>query len=46
VQNNPSTHLDFPRDLLEAELSECKSRILEVQTKLARLPYRKTFDEF
>lgn len=46
AQNNQSTYLAFLGDLLEAELSERKRRNLEVRTKLARLPYRKSLDEF
>ncbi|MBH8605216.1 IS21-like element helper ATPase IstB [Thermoactinomyces sp. CICC 10522] len=46
AQNNQSTYLAFLGDLLDAELSERKRRNLEVRTKLARLPYRKSLDEF
>jgi DNA replication protein DnaC len=46
AQNAQSTYLTFLGDLLEAELSERKRRNLEVRTKLARLPYRKSLDEF
>lgn len=46
AQKGQSTYLSFLGDLLEAELSERKRRNLEVRTKLARLPYRKTLEEF
>lgn len=46
AQHARSTYLTFLGDLLEAELSERKRRNLEVRTKLARLPYRKSLAEF
>jgi DNA replication protein DnaC len=41
-----STYLAFLNHLLDVETSERQKRNLEVRTKLAHLPYRKTLDEF
>jgi DNA replication protein DnaC len=41
-----STYLSFLNSLLDAEISERQRRNLEVRTKLAHLPYRKTIEEF
>ncbi|MDR7608674.1 MAG: IS21-like element helper ATPase IstB [Armatimonadota bacterium] len=39
-------YADFLADLLEAELAVRRRRYLETRTKLARLPFRKTLDDF
>jgi DNA replication protein DnaC len=41
-----TTYLGFLNDLLSQELTERQKRNLEVRTKLAHLPYRKTLNEF
>lgn len=41
-----STYLAILNHLLDVETSERQKRNLEVRTKLAHLPYRKTLDEF
>ncbi|ANB59665.1 istB-like ATP binding family protein [Anoxybacillus amylolyticus] len=41
-----SPYLTFLNRLLDVEISERQRRNLEVRTKLAHLPYRKTLDEF
>lgn len=41
-----STYLDFLNALLEAEMAERQRRNMEVRTKLAHLPYRKTLSDF
>ena len=46
AQRENRTYIDFLNDLLEAEVVERQKRNMEVRTKLARLPYRKTLDEF
>lgn len=46
AQHRNSTYVDFLNDLLEAELVERQRRNMEVRTKLARLPYKKTLEEF
>lgn len=46
AQRENTTYLEFLNDLLEAELSERQRRNIEVRSKLARLPYRKTLKEF
>ncbi|MBA4544270.1 MULTISPECIES: IS21-like element helper ATPase IstB [Thermoactinomyces] len=46
AQHAQYTYLAFLGELLEAELTERKRRNLEVRTKLARLPYRKSLDDF
>ena len=40
------TYLSFLNMLLDAELAERQRRNMEVRTKLAHLPYRKTLEEF
>jgi len=40
------SYADFLADLLEAELAVRRRRYLETRTKLARLPFRKTLDDF
>lgn len=37
---------DFLNDLLETEVVERQRHNMEVRTKLAQLPYRKTLNEF
>ncbi|MDR5709858.1 MAG: IS21-like element helper ATPase IstB [Armatimonadota bacterium] len=39
-------YADFLADLLEAELAVRRRRYLDTRTKLARLPFRKTLDDF
>jgi len=46
AQRENRTYIDFLNDLLEAEVAERQKRNMEVRTKLARLPYRKTLAEF
>ncbi len=46
AQHQNSTYLEFLNDLLETELTEKQRRNIEVRSKLARLPYRKTLTEF
>ena len=46
AQRENRTYIDFLNDLLEAEVAERQKRNMEVRTKLARLPYRKTLEEF
>jgi len=46
AQRENSTYIDFLNGLLEAEVVERQRRNMEVRTKLARLPYRKTLEEF
>ena len=46
AQHANATYIEFLNDLLEAELSERQRRNIEVRSKLARLPYRKTLKEF
>lgn len=46
AQRENTTYLEFLNDLLEAELSERQRRNIEVRSKLARLPYKKTLKEF
>jgi len=46
AQHQNSTYLEFLNDLLETELTERQRRNIEVRSKLARLPYRKTLTEF
>jgi len=46
AQRENSTYIDFLNGLLEAEVVERQRRNMEVRTKLARLPYRKTVEEF
>ncbi|MBR8661832.1 DNA replication protein DnaC [Brevibacillus aydinogluensis] len=40
------TYLSFLNMLLDAEIAERQKRNMEVRTKLAHLPYRKTLEEF
>jgi DNA replication protein DnaC len=40
------TYLSFLNMLLDAELAERQKRNIEVRTKLAHLPYRKTLEQF
>jgi len=46
AQHENATYIEFLNGLLEAELSERQRRNIEVRSKLARLPYRKTLKEF
>jgi DNA replication protein DnaC len=46
AQHENDTYIEFLNGLLEAELSERQRRNIEVRSKLARLPYRKTLKEF
>jgi DNA replication protein DnaC len=46
AQRENSTYVDFLNDLLETELAERQRRNVEVRSKLARLPYKKTLKEF
>ncbi len=46
AQHENVTYIEFLNGLLEAELSERQRRNIEVRSKLARLPYRKTLKEF
>ncbi|KYO66714.1 IS21-like element helper ATPase IstB [Thermovenabulum gondwanense] len=46
AQHANATYIEFLNGLLEAELSERQRRNIEVRSKLARLPYRKTLSEF
>ena len=46
ASHTQSTYLSFLNSLLDAEISERQRRNLEVRTKLAHLPYRKTLEEF
>lgn len=46
AQRENSTYIDFLNSLLESEVVERQRRNMEVRTKLARLPYRKTLEEF
>ncbi len=46
AQRENSTYLDFLNALLETELTERQRRNVEVRSKLARLPYKKTLKEF
>jgi DNA replication protein DnaC len=46
AQHANATYIEFLNDLLEAELSERQRRNIEVRSKLARLPYRKTLSKF
>jgi len=46
ASRNQSTYLSFLNHLLDTEISERQKRNLEVRTKLAHLPYRKTLEEF
>ncbi|BCJ85659.1 IS21-like element helper ATPase IstB [Effusibacillus dendaii] len=46
ASHSQSTYLSFLNSLLDAELFERQRRNLEVRTKLAHLPYRKTLEEF
>jgi DNA replication protein DnaC len=43
---NQQTYLSFLNHLLAQEISQRQQRNLEVRTKLAHLPYRKSLDEF
>lgn len=46
AQRENRTYLDFLNNLLETELAERQRRNVEVRSKLARLPYKKTLQEF
>lgn len=46
AQSQNHTYLAFLNELLEAELVERQRRNIEVRSKLARLPYKKTLEEF
>ncbi|SHM93725.1 IstB transposition helper protein [Caldanaerovirga acetigignens] len=46
AQRQNTTYLDFLNNLLETELAERQRRNIEVRSKLARLPYKKTLKEF
>jgi len=46
AQRENNTYIDFLNDLLNTEVVERQRRNMELRTKLARLPYRKTLDEF
>jgi DNA replication protein DnaC len=46
ASHTQSTYLSFLNSLLDAEITERQRRNLEVRTKLAHLPYRKTIEEF
>lgn len=46
AQRENTTYLQFLNSLLGAELVERQRRNIEVKSKLARLPYRKTLSEF
>ncbi|RKL62599.1 AAA family ATPase [Thermoanaerobacteraceae bacterium SP2] len=46
AQRENSTYLALLNNLLETELAERQRRNIEVRSKLARLPYKKTLEEF
>ncbi len=46
AQGKNYTYLSFLNELLEAEAAERQRRNVEVRSKLARLPHKKTFKEF
>lgn len=46
AQSQSNTYLAFLSELLEAEIRERQRRNIEVRSKLARLPHKKTLQEF